>query len=75
MELNPEKARMLAGAMYLSADPGLEAERLNARRLTRLYNATLEDEPDAGGRSWRNSSGRSARSASSSRRSGAITAR
>ena len=40
-----EKALMLAGRAYLSSDPGLVAERLAARRLTRLYNATTEEEP------------------------------
>ena len=37
---------MLAGEPYLSADPLLVLERRNARRLTRLYNATTEDEDD-----------------------------
>jgi maltose O-acetyltransferase len=41
---NPEKALMIAGEPYLAADPELVAERLNARRLTRLYNATTEEE-------------------------------
>lgn len=41
-----EKQRMLAGEPYLAADPELAADRLRARRLTRLYNATAEDEPD-----------------------------
>ena len=44
MEPNPEKALMLAGEPYLASDPGLASERLNARRLTRLYNATTEVE-------------------------------
>jgi maltose O-acetyltransferase len=46
--MNPtsEKALMLAGQMYLSADPELAAERKRARRLTRLYNATTEEEED-----------------------------
>jgi maltose O-acetyltransferase len=44
MEMSPEKALMLAGEPYLAADPLLAAERLNARRLTRLYNATTEEE-------------------------------
>lgn len=35
---------MLAGELYSAADPELVAERLNARRLTRLYNQTLETE-------------------------------
>jgi maltose O-acetyltransferase len=44
-----EKERMLAGELYLSADPTLVAERLRARRLTRLYNQTTEDQPDRRG--------------------------
>jgi maltose O-acetyltransferase len=35
---------MLAGEPYLASDPELTAMRLKARRLTRLYNATTEDE-------------------------------
>lgn len=46
MELSVEKALMLAGELYLAADPGLEQERRDARRLVRLYNATTEDEPE-----------------------------
>lgn len=38
------KARMLSGQLYLASDPELTAMRLRARRLTRLYNATTEDE-------------------------------
>jgi maltose O-acetyltransferase len=41
-----EKRRMLAGELYLSADPGLAAERRRARRLMRLYNQTTEEEAD-----------------------------
>ena len=41
-----QKQKMLAGELYLASDPELTAERLNARRLTRLYNATLETEQD-----------------------------
>jgi len=37
-----EKEKMLAGEMYVANDPQLVQERLNARRLTRLYNQTLE---------------------------------
>jgi maltose O-acetyltransferase len=44
MEMNPEKALMLAGEPYLAYDPGLVAERKHAHRLARLYNATTEDE-------------------------------
>lgn len=35
---------MLAGEPYLAADPELVAERKRARRLTRRYNATTEEE-------------------------------
>ena len=44
MDMSVEKALMLAGEPYLAYDPGLVEERRNARRLTRLYNATTEDE-------------------------------
>jgi maltose O-acetyltransferase len=40
-----EKEKMLAGELYLASDPELTAERLRARRLTRLYNQTTEEEP------------------------------
>jgi maltose O-acetyltransferase len=46
METSPEKALMIAGEPYLASDPLLVAERRNARRLTRLFNATTEDETD-----------------------------
>lgn len=39
-------ARMLAGELYLANDPELAAFRLNARRLTRLYNTSAETEAD-----------------------------
>ncbi|MEZ2319936.1 MAG: sugar O-acetyltransferase [Microcoleus sp.] len=39
-----EKQKMLAGELYLAADAELTCERQRARRLTRLYNATREDE-------------------------------
>src|SRR5690349_18973030 len=39
-----EKELMLAGELYLPSDPALHLERQRARRLTRLYNATTEDE-------------------------------
>lgn len=41
-----ERDKMLAGELYRPADPELTAMRLAARRLTRLYNATREDETD-----------------------------
>lgn len=46
MASSSEKALMLASQPYLASDPELVAERRNARRLTRLYNATTEDELD-----------------------------
>ncbi|WP_435921857.1 maltose acetyltransferase domain-containing protein [Paenibacillus sp. DYY-L-2] len=39
-----EKQKMLAGEWYNAGDEVLVAERLRARKLTRLYNQTLEDE-------------------------------
>ncbi len=41
-----EKERMLSGALYRADDPELAAARQRARRLTRLYNATTEEEQD-----------------------------
>lgn len=40
-----EKEKMLAGEAYNSMDPQLIQERVHARRLTRLFNNTLETEP------------------------------
>jgi len=37
-----EKEKMLNGELYHAGDPELMKERLNARRLTRLFNQTLE---------------------------------
>lgn len=39
-----EKQKMLAGVLYDANDPQLASERINARRLTRLFNATAESE-------------------------------
>jgi maltose O-acetyltransferase len=39
-----EREKMLAGELYVAADPELAEERRRARRLTRLYNATTEEE-------------------------------
>jgi maltose O-acetyltransferase len=39
-----EKQKMLAGELYVAADAELVAERKRARRLTRLYNRTTEEE-------------------------------
>jgi len=44
MEQKTEKQKMLDGELYLAMDDELVADRLNARRLTRLFNATLETE-------------------------------
>jgi maltose O-acetyltransferase len=41
-----EREKMLAGELYLAADPELVAARQRARRLTRLYNATTEEEAE-----------------------------
>ncbi len=41
-----EKQKMLAGELYLASDPELTAGRTRARRLTRLYNQTTEEEID-----------------------------
>lgn len=42
--MTTEKEKMLVGHLYNAADPELVKERENARRLTRLYNQTLETE-------------------------------
>jgi len=41
-----EKQKMLAGELYRSTDSELVAERQRARRLTRLYNSTTEQEQE-----------------------------
>lgn len=41
-----ERDKMLAGELYLAADPELVALRRHARRLVREFNATTEDEPE-----------------------------
>lgn len=40
--MKTEKEKMLNGELYYANDPVLLQERLNARRITRLYNGTLE---------------------------------
>ncbi|AOY74986.1 maltose acetyltransferase domain-containing protein [Clostridium formicaceticum] len=40
--MKTEKEKMANGELYNATDPELVKERLNARRLTRLYNQTLE---------------------------------
>jgi maltose O-acetyltransferase len=47
--MKSEKEKMLGGALYDAADPELVKERLRARRLTRLFNQSLE--ADTGRRS------------------------
>lgn len=42
MHVKTEKEKMLNGELYLASDPELVKDRLNARRLTRLINQTLE---------------------------------
>jgi maltose O-acetyltransferase len=42
MLMRTEKEKMLNGELYFAGDPELIKERLNARRLTRLFNQTLE---------------------------------
>lgn len=44
MDTNTEKEKMLKGELYHAGDPELVRDRKNARRLTRLYNQTLEIE-------------------------------
>ena len=39
-----EREKMLAGELYVAADPELVLARRRARQLTRLYNATTEEE-------------------------------
>lgn len=41
-----EKQKMLAGELYLATDPELAADSKRARRLTRIYNATTEEEAE-----------------------------
>lgn len=42
--MRTEKDKMISGDLYIASDELLVKERLNARRLTRLYNNTLETE-------------------------------
>ncbi|WP_374822105.1 sugar O-acetyltransferase [Aerosakkonema sp. BLCC-F183] len=41
-----EKEKMLAGELYLAADAELVADRKRARRLSRVYNNTTEEETE-----------------------------
>ena len=42
--MKTEKQKMIDGEMYFASDAELVEERENARKLTRLYNQTLETE-------------------------------
>ena len=41
-----EKQKMIDGELYNAIDPELSQDRLNARRLTRLFNQALESDFD-----------------------------
>lgn len=43
--MNTERAKMLAGELYLASDPELVQLRRRARRLTRAFNASPDDDP------------------------------
>lgn len=44
--MKTEKAKMLDGELYNAGDPELVSDRVNARRLTRFFNETLETDLD-----------------------------
>ncbi|WP_399539058.1 maltose acetyltransferase domain-containing protein [uncultured Paenibacillus sp.] len=44
--MKTEKEKMLSGELYHAGDPELTQDRLNARKLTRLFNETLETDLD-----------------------------
>lgn len=44
--MKSEKEKMINGELYCAADPQLVQERERARKLTRLYNQTLETEQE-----------------------------
>ncbi|WP_099353818.1 sugar O-acetyltransferase [Fredinandcohnia onubensis] len=44
--MKTEKQKMVDGELYNAADPELVKERINARRLTRLYNQTIETDDE-----------------------------
>ncbi|WP_324617931.1 maltose O-acetyltransferase [Cohnella cholangitidis] len=46
MIVKTEKDKMLAGELYLASDPQLTKDRENARKLTRLFNQTIETDYD-----------------------------
>ncbi|MCM3693793.1 sugar O-acetyltransferase [Neobacillus niacini] len=44
--MKTEKVKMLSAELYNPADPELLKDRINARRLTRLYNQTIETDEE-----------------------------
>ncbi|MEK4510754.1 acetyltransferase [Paenibacillus anaericanus] len=46
MTTKSEKQKMLDGELYLASDPQLSQENKHARKLTRLYNQTTEEESE-----------------------------
>jgi len=46
MHPKTEKEKMIDGELYIAGDPQLTQDRENARKLTRLYNQTIETEHD-----------------------------
>lgn len=46
MRINTEKEKMLAGELYAASDPQLTKDREHARKLTRLFNQTIETDYD-----------------------------
>jgi maltose O-acetyltransferase len=44
--MTTEKEKMLNGELYQAADPELVKDRENARRITRIFNQTIENEID-----------------------------
>lgn len=46
MKAKTEKEKMVSGELYQASDPELVKDRLRARRLTRLFNQSLETDSD-----------------------------
>ncbi|MFD1953048.1 maltose acetyltransferase domain-containing protein [Paenibacillus thailandensis] len=46
MRLKTEKEKMISGELYQTGDAELVQDRLNARRLTRQFNQSLESDDD-----------------------------
>lgn len=44
--MKTEKEKLLAGELYNAGDPELASERVNTRKLTRLFNETIETDLD-----------------------------